>query len=275
MSTYFIGDVHGCYEELQKLLDKVSFHPQRDRLVFVGDLINRGPDSLQVLRFIRSLGASAQMVLGNHDISWIAYALGVYHGRGSDFPKMMQATDSRALIDWLRHQPLLIYDEQLNVVVTHAGIPPRWTIQQAIKQAKKAEKKLRGHQIEKYLKKAYQGEREHWHDDFNKYDKFRYRLNGFTRLRYCYRNGEPDYQEKCPIGKQNKRLSPWFMLRKAKGLDGDTRVLFGHWAALGLHETSNAICLDSGCAWGGYLTAAKLGKNKIKFTQVKFGEKKS
>lgn len=275
MSTYFIGDVHGCYEELQRLLEKINFQPQRDRLVFVGDLINRGPDSLQVLRFIRSLGASAQIVLGNHDISWIAYAMGIYHGRGSDFSEMMLAKDSWALIDWLRHQPLLIYNKQLNVVVTHAGIPPRWSIKQAIKQAKKAEKKLRSHQFEKYLKKAYQGKRQQWHEDFDKYDKFRYRLNGFTRLRYCYHNGEPDYQEKCPIGKQSKKLSPWFALRKAKEMDGDTRVVFGHWAALGLYETPNAICLDSGCAWGNYLTAVKLGKNKIKYTQIKSGEKKS
>lgn len=274
MSTYFIGDVHGCYRELQVLLNKISFKPQRDRLIFVGDLINRGPKSLKVLRFVRDLGASAQVVLGNHDISFLAYAVGVYHGRGTDFPEMMQAKDSWELVEWLRQQPLLIYDSRLNVVVTHAGIPPRWSITQAIKQAQKAEKKLRSQKFKKYLKKAYEGEREQWDESFNKYDKFRYRLNGFTRLRYCYRDGEPNFQEKCSVGRQKKTLKPWFTVRKRIVKDAGTRIVFGHWAALGLHETSNAICLDSGCVWGRYLTAVKLSKKGAKYTQVRAGRKK-
>lgn len=275
MSTYIIGDVHGCYRELQRLLEKIKFQPQRDRLIFVGDLINRGSDSLQVLRLIRSLGASAQVVLGNHDISLLAYAVGAYHGRGSDFPDMMKAKDSWELVEWLRQQPLLIYDKRLNTVVVHAGIPPRWTVKEAIKQAKKAEKKLRSHKFKKYLKKAYEGEREQWDKDFDKYDRFRYRLNGFTRLRYCYHHGEPDFKEKCPVGEQSKKLTPWFAARKAMSLDKDIRILFGHWAALGLHETDNAVCIDSGCVWGGQLTAVKLGKKGLKYTHVRAGEKKS
>lgn len=260
MSTYIIGDVHGCYNELITLLKKISFKPQSDRLIFVGDLINRGPKSLQVLRFVRDLGDSAQVVLGNHDLSLIACAVGFYSGRGTDFPAMLKAKDSKQLVDWLRFQPLLIYDEKLDIIVTHAGIPPRWSIKQAIKQARKAEKKLQGKPYRQYLKVAYQGGSDSWQDSFDKYDKFRYRVNGFTRLRYCDKKGEPDYKDKCPVGKQSAALQPWFESRKKWQNDKDTRLFFGHWAALGYYQSKSVFCLDSGCVWGGKLTALQVDK---------------
>lgn len=274
MSTYFIGDVHGCYDELMLLLGQIRFNRGRDRLVFVGDLVNRGGQSIEVLRFIHSLGSRAQMVLGNHDISLIAYAYGVYHGRGTDFSRIMQAGDSLYLIEWLRRQPLLIEDEVNNIIVTHAGIPPRWSLKKAKKQARKAEKKLRGDKVKKYLKRAYQGGGEQWRADFDKYDKFRYRINGFTRLRYCNRRGEPDFSDKCPVGQQRPGLQPWFERRRQQQNDGQTRVVFGHWAALGYRQTANALCLDSGCVWGGHLTAVSFTEKGIKRVQIKAGKKK-
>lgn len=274
MSTYFIGDVHGCYDELMTLLGRIGFNRGHDRLLFVGDLVNRGGKSVEVLRFIRSLGNRAQIALGNHDISLIAYAYGVYHGRGTDFFQIMQAPDSRHLIEWLRQQPLLIDDEVHRVIVTHAGIPPRWSLVKAKKHARKAEKKLQGNKVEKYLRHAYQGGGEKWCVDFNKYDKFRYRLNGFTRLRYCDEQGEPDFKDKCPIGQQRFGLSPWFQCRSRLQTDGQTRLIFGHWAALGYHQAPNALCLDSGCAWGGELTAVSFEKNAIKQVSIRALNKK-
>ncbi len=268
MSTYLIGDVHGCYHELQTLLKKIHFNSSTDNIIFVGDLINRGPKSLDVLRFVRDLNLSAQTVLGNHDISLIAYALGIYHGRGTDFPKIMKAKDSDELVEWLCQQPLLIQDKKQDFIVTHAGIPPRWSIDEAIQQARKAEKKLRGKKCHKYLKAAYRSGSDSWTKDFSKYDKFRYRINGFTRLRYCDKKGEPNFKDKCPVGKQPHQLLPWFDARRKIQDDKQTRLFFGHWAALGFHQTPNAICLDSGCVWGGKLTAVKIKKSSIKRFKV-------
>lgn len=274
MNTYLIGDVHGCYDELMQLLDKINFQQGKDRLIFAGDLINRGPKSIDVLRFVKDLGASAEVVLGNHDISLLAYAADLYDGKNSDFPEIMSASDSDSLVEWLRHQPLLICDKALDFIVTHAGLPPRWSINTARKQAAKAEAKLRGKKWKKYLRYAYKKGGEQWEKDFSKYDKFRYRINGFTRMRYCNKEGEIDLSEKGPLGKQSKKYQSWFDCRLRLQNDKNTRLFFGHWAALGYKESVNAHCIDSGCVWGGYLTAIKVEKNAIKRHKVK-GQKKN
>ncbi len=274
MATYFIGDVHGCYDDLMALLARVQFDVYSDDLIFVGDLINRGGKSLEVLRFVRSLGERARIVLGNHDISFLAYAWGIYHGRHSEFPEMFQADDAPVLLDWLRQQPLLIHNKTANYVVTHAGVPPRWSLEQAKQQARKAEAVLRGEDAKTYLCYAYERHADKWDVNFSERDKFRYRINGLTRLRYCDADGELDFHDKCPIGEQRSGLQPWFQLRKAMQVDGDTRLIFGHWAALGYHEDKNAICIDSGCAWGGELAAIKLIEKEIVRTSVKSSQKK-
>lgn len=263
MSTYIIGDVHGCYDELMRLLRHIHFDRRQDRLIFVGDLINRGPKSLEVLRWVRSLGSTAQLVLGNHDISFLAYAVGAYHGKGSDFPQMLKAQDAPELLQWLRQQPLLIQDESLNAVIVHAGLPPRWSLGKAIKQAKKAEKKLRGEDYVQFLQQAYQKKQDSWSDELGKYGKFRYRINALTRIRYCDESGEPDYSEKCPVGKQRIGLQPWFKSRMQRQDDGGVRLIFGHWAALGYYEDYGVVCLDSGCVWGGELSAIKLQQTSV------------
>lgn len=268
MSTYIIGDVHGCYDELMMLLKKIQFKPSSDQLIFVGDLINRGPKSLEVLRFVKDLGSSAQVTLGNHDISLLAYATGIYHGRGTDFPKMMKAKDSEQLAEWLRQQPLLIHDDKLDIMVTHAGIPPRWSLSEAVQEARKAEDKLQDKAYQQYLKAAYEGGSDSWKKTFDKYDKFRYRINGFSRLRYCDENGEPDFADKCPVGKQSPKLSPWFDSREKQQKDKNTRLFFGHWAALGYYQSPRVVCLDSGCVWGGALTAVQVKKSTMKRFQI-------
>lgn len=268
VNTYFIGDVHGCYDELMQLLRKIRFNHDKDRLIFVGDLINRGPRSLAVLRFVRSLGHRATVVLGNHDISLIAYAEGLYHGRGSDYAQLLAADDAQELLTWLRHQPILVRHKPLNVVVVHAGISPKWSIAEAVVYARKVEKHLQGKNYAKYLKRAYQKNTHRWSSDFNKYQKFAYRINSFARLRYCEADGEPDYHDKCPIGEQRAGLLPWFEMRKHRFPDENETVVFGHWAALGYYASPRAICLDSGCVWGGALTAISLDNQRIKRWQV-------
>ncbi len=268
MSTYFIGDVHGCYDELQRLLARINFNENSDRLIFVGDLINRGPRSLAVLHFIKSLGDGAEVVLGNHDISLLAYGLGVYHGRHSNFPEILVNEDAHSLLAWLRQKPLLLYLPEMNVYVVHAGIPPIWSLKKARKQAAKAEKKLRSKKWAKYLEYAYANKPDKWQSDFDKFDKFRYRLNGFARLRFCDRFGEPELNEKCSVGNQSQGLYPWFEQRLKMQDDGDARIIFGHWAALGYRQMGNIVCIDSGCVWGGQLTAIELTEKGVVKTQV-------
>lgn len=274
LSTYYIGDVHGCYDELRQLLRKIHFNTDKDRLIFVGDLINRGPKSLEVLRFVRDLGESATVVLGNHDLSFIAYMAGAYHGRRTNFPLMALAKDSEQLCEWLRFQSLLVYDKRANVVAVHAALPPEWSLKKSMKQAAKAEKRLRGEKFKKYLKKAYQGGSSVWHDDWTKYDKFRYRINAFTRLRYCDEQGVHHLQEKRPLGEQEEGLVPWFEQRKTKQGDESLRIIFGHWAALGYYQNDKVVCLDSGCAWGGALTALKVEQQHIERVSVPSLQKK-
>ena len=273
MSTYLIGDVHGCYNELMALLKKIDYKRDHDHLIFVGDLINRGPDSLKVLRFVKSLGINAQLVLGNHEVSLIAYSDGIYHGRNSDFAKIMKAEDSQEIIDWLRRKPLLISDDNLGIVVTHAGLPPRWSLKKALLQAQKTQAKLQGKKWRKYLRHAYKKDNDSWSKNFDKFDKFRYRLNAFTRMRYCDKRGDPDLKEKGVIGQQPSHLLPWFEQRKIQQKEKGMRLFFGHWAALGYYYDNHVICIDSGCVFGGALTAVMIGENSIKRFRVALKKK--
>jgi len=257
-NTYIIGDVHGCYDELMDLLAHVGFNPQYDRLIFVGDLINRGPKSLAVLRFVHTLGEAAQLVLGNHDISLLAYACGAYHGRGCCFDEVLLSSEGYAWVHWLRRQPLLIEDARHRLVVVHAAIPPEWSLTKAIKQARKAERRLAGGNYGKYLKHAYQKKPVAASEKMHKYDKFSYCINGLTRLRYCQVDGQHDFVDKSPPGRQKPGLLPWFILRQRLYPDDNKLIVFGHWAALGFYRSQRVVCLDSGCAWGGALTALRV-----------------
>lgn len=268
MSTYFIGDVHGCYDELMQLLETVNFDSVSDTLVFVGDLINRGPGSLDVLRFVKSLGDAGVVVLGNHDLSFIAYMAGAYHGNNTDFPKMARALDSEILADWLRYQPLMIQDDIHRIAVVHGAIPPQWSMAEAAKHARKAEKRLQCEDFQTFLEKAYDGKSGVWDDELNRYEKFRYRLDGFTRLRYCDESGAPRLDEKKSPGQQSEGLAPWFELRQTYQPEERTTIIFGHWASLGYQVTEHAICIDSGCVWGGSLTALKYENNRFERIQV-------
>ena len=261
MPTYAIGDVQGCYRELQSLLRECGFDVRRDRLWFVGDLVNRGPCSLEVLRFVADLGDRARTVLGNHDLHLVASALGIRRLRAKDtFRDVLDAADGDALVDWLRHRPIIHRDPERGFVMVHAGIAPAWTIDDALVHGTELSRALRAPDHARLLSGMYGNEPDEWRDSLAGIDRLRFITNAFTRMRYCHHGGRLDFSDTRPPGEQDRSLTPWFELRDA-GADG-TRIVFGHWATLqldaALPRDLHVRHVDTGCVWGGSLTALRL-----------------
>ncbi len=261
MSTYAVGDVQGCYPELRSLLRECGFDARRDRLWFVGDLVNRGPCSLEVLRFVADLGDRAHTVLGNHDLHLVATARGVRGLRGKDtFDDVLDATDGDALVDWLRDRPMLHHDPERAFVMVHAGIAPAWTVDDAIRHGAELSGALRSPGHRRLLKNVYGDEPGRWRDSLAGFDRLRFIANAFTRMRYCHADGRLDFRETRPPGAGDPSLAPWYTLREA-GADG-VGIVFGHWATLQLlaplPRNLHVRHVDAGCVWGGSLTALRL-----------------
>ena len=257
MATYAIGDLQGCAEEFDKLLEKIEFQPSRDTLWLVGDLVNRGPDSVGVLRRVIGLGRSAITVLGNHDLHLLATVAGRRDLSPSDtFQDVLEAPDADELIDWLRHRPLLHYDASARRVLVHAGIPPAWTVRDAQTQAREIETLLRGRRWRYALRGMYGNEPEMWSSKLDREERRRFTINALTRMRYCDRRGRLDLRYSGPPGTQTKGLLPWFDVPDRKA--ANAHIVFGHWAALGLLRRADVTALDTGCAWGERLTAVRL-----------------
>ncbi len=259
MAVYAIGDVQGCFDELRVLLDRIAFDSAHDRLWFVGDLVNRGPKSLEVLRFVRDLGDRAITVLGNHDLHLLAAASGTRRPNPQDtFDELLSAPDRDLLIDWLRHLPLLHEDAALGVVMVHAGLAPQWDIARAQACAAEVEAALRADDYRDFLAAMYGDRPDRWSDDLAGIDRLRFSLNCFTRLRLCDRDGRLHLKEKGGPWHRNDGLVPWFDAPARAGIDSD--LVFGHWSMLGRYEdrTRGLFALDSGCVWGGALTALRL-----------------
>lgn len=262
MPTYAIGDVQGCYDELRDLLQCIAFDPQKDALWFTGDLVNRGHQSLQVLRFIRSLPC-AQVVLGNHDIHLLSLANG-HRFKNHTVQDVLAAPDCQELVDWLRQQPLLHYDAQLGYVMTHAGVFPHWSLAQAQAYAREVEQVLQRADYADHLESLYGNQPNQWHADLAGYDRWRFIVNAFTRMRFCTLEGELDFLHLGKIGSQPGHLLPWFTLPHRA--IGDTPIVFGHWAALEgkvQGESAQVFALDTGCAWGASLTAMRLEDRQL------------
>ena len=261
MSTYAIGDVQGCYAELRSLLRECGFDSSRDRLWFVGDLVNRGPCSLDVLRFVADLGERARVVLGNHDLHLVASARGTRRLRGKDtFHDVLDAADGEALVDWLRTRPVVHHDPERGCVMAHAGIVPAWTIDDALDRGAELARALRAPDHPRLLAGMYGNEPDAWRDSLGGVERLRFITNAFTRMRYCHADGRLDFAETRPPGAQDPALTPWFTQR-----DGDadrTRIVFGHWATLQLRtalpRSLHVRHVDTGCVWGGSLTALRL-----------------
>lgn len=268
MAIYAIGDIQGCYDPLRKLVEKLQFDPSKDQLWFVGDLVNRGPNSLDTLRFVKSLGSSAVTVLGNHDLHLLALAHGNdrHFKPGSGLEEILKAKDGDELIDWLRHQPLLHHDAHRQLTMIHAGLPPQWSLKRARKCAAELEQTLRGKHYKAFLADMYGNEPDIWSDDLKGMDRLRFITNALTRLRFCDMDGVLKMKEKGSPQGDHKDLLPWYAHPERKTRK-DT-ILFGHWSTLGYYHAHHVYALDSGCLWGGSLTALRVDKKPFKVTEL-------
>ena len=260
MVTYAIGDLQGCFDELRALLEKIGFNPAADRLWFTGDLVNRGSQSLEVLRFVKDLGDRAIIVLGNHDLHLLAVAAGVRKPRANDtFAGILAAPDAEELLWWLRQRPLLHHDITSGYVLVHAGLPPQWDIEKASRCAREVETVLQSADYREFIAHMYGNEPRQWSDTLSGWDRLRFIINCFTRLRYCDHDGHVALEEKGPPGSQPPKYLPWFELWNHAA--GGVKIIFGHWSTLGNHHRPGFYALDTGCVWGGALTALRLGSS--------------
>ncbi|MEH6823863.1 MAG: symmetrical bis(5'-nucleosyl)-tetraphosphatase [Motiliproteus sp.] len=257
MATYAVGDLQGCLNELKALLALVNFSTQ-DQLWIAGDLVNRGPQSLATLRFVKDLGDQARVVLGNHDLHLLAVAFEKRKANRKDtFEAILNAPDRDELMHWLRHQPLLHHDSAKGYVMVHAGIPPIWSLSKAIACAREVEAVLQSPQAGEFFAQMYGNEPSRWKDSLDGWDRYRMITNYLTRMRFCNARGKLELDTK--TGPQNPPpgYAPWFSF--SDRLTSQHRLLFGHWASLeGQADTPNVYPLDTGCVWGGPLTALRL-----------------
>ncbi|CUR53703.1 Bis(5'-nucleosyl)-tetraphosphatase [symmetrical] [Serratia symbiotica] len=266
MSNYIIGDIHGCFFELQKLLTKISFNPKVDKLWLTGDLIARGNNSLEVLRFIRSLNLSANIVLGNHDLNLLAIYYGIVKNKLEDkLDLLLTASDIHELIYWLRYQPILRIDSKLKIIISHAGITPKWNIRTAKICASEIEKMLRSNNCCIFLKNLYKKTNNNWKLKLNYLDRLNFSINSLTRMRYCSIDGNLDMSYKGSPNTAPQSLKPWFNFPRL--IKKNYTIFFGHWSTLGINNTPKGIIgLDTGCCWGGKLTIFHLEEKKY-YTQ--------
>ena len=260
MATYAIGDLQGCHRHFLELLDLIGFNATRDRLWLVGDIVNRGPDSLSLLRTLIELGDAVTMVLGNHDLHLLAIAAGsARQQHGDTLQPVLETPDSSRLLDWLRHQQLFHHEDEYALV--HAGLLPNWGIEQARILAQEVETIIRGDRFQTFSRSMYGNVPDHWHDRLQGEDRWRVIINAMTRMRVCSPEGRMNFSCKGELSSVPDGLLPWFEIpwRASK----DTTIVFGHWSALGLHLTPNLIALDTGCVWQGCLTSVRLEDRKV------------
>lgn len=255
MATYAIGDVQGCYDALQRLVQQVRFDPDSDRLWFVGDLVNRGPDSLNVLRYIKNLRDRAVVVLGNHDLLLLAVAEGIAAMRPEDtLQRILTAPDHDELLTWLRQQPLFYREDPF--VLVHAGLLPQWSIDEAEQLASEVHAGLRGHSYRDILRALYPSKHLQWSPDLTGPTRLATIMKVLTRLRACSPDGLMESSFSGPPERIPTGYFPWFTINAEAR--HDTTIVCGHWAALGLHIAPNILAIDSGCVWGRELTAIRL-----------------
>jgi len=256
MAVYAIGDVQGCYEPLIQLLDRIRFDPREDTLWFTGDLVNRGPRSIDVLRYIKGLRSSV-VVLGNHDLHMLAVASGDSPLKKNDtFNDVLDAEDRDEILDWLRKQPLLHHDATLGCTLVHAGMLPQWDLQMALMLAQEAGQLIANSDNNHLFQHMYGDTPNHWEDRLAGWSRVRVIINAFTRLRYCDVDGRMDLRPKMVPGQQPAGLMPWFRVPGRR--NSQLKLVFGHWSTLGLLNEPGLIAIDTGCLWGGKLTAVRL-----------------
>lgn len=263
--NYLIGDVQGCCDALERLLLTIGFSPSRDRLYLLGDLVNRGPASLATLRRLMGLGASASCLLGNHDLHLLAAAHGVRRPHpGDTLDEIVQAPDRPALLDWLRQQRLAIHEQ--GWLMVHAGVVPQWSLAQTLAAAAEVEAQLRGPDLGDFLHSMYGNEPGRWDPDLSGAAQRRFTVNVLTRLRFCTADGQMDFKTKEGAGGAPPGCLPWFEVPGR--LTADVPMAFGHWSTLGLLNRPHLLGLDTGCVWGGQLSAARIDGMQREIIQV-------
>ncbi len=260
MAIYAVGDIQGCYDEFRRLLEQLRFDPAQDRLWLVGDLVNRGPGSLQVLRFVRSLGDSAITVLGNHDLHLVAVDAGIGQLHHTDtLDEVLGAFDRDELLHWLRCQRLAYLED--GHLLVHAGVLPGWTAKQTVALAHEVEEALRSDDYVDFLAHMYGNSPHAWDESLEGYKRLRVIVNALTRIRICTPQGEMEFKFKGEVPDIPEGYMPWFEAPRRK--TRDATVIFGHWSALGLVHRRNLIALDTGCLWGGPMTAIRLDDREL------------
>jgi len=280
MAVYAIGDIQGCVVPLEEMLDILRFEPRRDQLWLTGDLVNRGRHSLETLRLVTRLGDSVVAVLGNHDLHLLAVAAGVRESRpGDTLEPILRAPDRDELLDWLRRRPLAYWDKRPELgrksLMVHAGIYPGWRKKDLARRAAEIESLLRGEHgdgdYRRFLHRMYGRGPLRWDAPMERWQRATFITNAFTRMRYCTRHGDLDFDHTGPPGSQPQGLVPWFEHPERKCRNW--RIVFGHWSALNFIRSGHVVGLDSGCIWGRALTAIRLdGERAGKYWQVRCGK---
>ena len=274
MAVWAIGDIQGCHDELVRLIEKLAFDPKTDTLWFCGDLVNRGGQSLAVLRLVRSLGDRAVVALGNHDLSLLAIAERKREDQQRVNPELREvlfAPDRDELLGWLRRQNLLHVDRTLDFALVHAGLFPRWTIEQAVAEAREIEEKLRGESYRHLLKQLFGNKPDLWTPKLRGVDRWRAGINVFTRMRYCDVRGRIGFGDKGAPGTQRPGLYPWYEVPGQ--VQREIRVVCGHWSTLGRFVGLGIHAIDTGCVWGGALTALRVDSEEPQFVSIKSDRK--
>ena len=262
MALYLIGDLQGCNAALQRLLDKIDFSPSRDTLYFLGDLVNRGEDSAGVLRRLMGYGESAQCLLGNHDLNLLAVAAGARKIRRKDtLESVLNAPDRDAMLDWLRHQKMAILLPRPNqpLLMVHAGVLPSWTVYQAFALAQEVEAVLKSSHANELFHQMYANTPAAWNDRLRGMERLRVVINALTRLRFCTAQGEMEFETTGGMDKAPDGYLPWFNVPNRQS--ANATIAFGHWSTLGWLGRSDVIAMDSGCVWGGCLSALRFSVN--------------
>ncbi len=274
MAIYAIGDLQGCYDPFRALLDRIRFDPDSDTLWLTGDLVNRGPKSLKTLRFVRSLGDAVITVLGNHDLHLLALASGsIDHSkRFASLERVLEAPDRDELVEWLRFRPLAHYDPSIDTLLVHAGVYPTWSAKKTLARAAEVESVLRGKRYANFLSDMYGNTPWQWRGSLNGIRRLRFIVNTLTRMRMVTATGRLNFSHSGSPYQARGKLTPWFAFEEPGW--GDTRIVFGHWSALGLLALPGLLGLDTGCVWGRQLTAARIDRQILRIYQVE-GERLS
>lgn len=266
MSIYAIGDIQGCQNDLERLLDRVNFDPSEDTLWIAGDIVNRGPESLRALRFVRKLGERVITVLGNHDMHLLAAAHDEEHPLrpGDTLAEILEAPDAAELLEWLRHRRFLHHDPELGYAMVHAGLPPQWDMDEALARSHELETVLQGPDHAAFFKAMYGNQPDRWDPALDGHDRHRFLVNCFTRMRFVDEDGHLDMATKCAPGEQPEGLIPWYAVPGRR--TAEEHILFGHWSTAGQardadYSRYNVYPLDTGCVWGGALTAFRLDED--------------